>query len=148
MGRSTHKLCVYRNRIQIDYCFIGDSIRNGLCRYSKYSLGRVFKPVKALNLGIRGDTTQHVLWRIQNGEIPVNVESVVIHCGTNNLDKDSPAEIKNGIISIVNHVPPQTLPPLTLPSGTLRHHYHSYHRHCTHYRHSHFKHYHHRYYHY
>ena len=43
---------------------------------------------------------QHVLWRIQNGEIPVNVESVVIHCGTNNLDKDSPAEIKKGITSI------------------------------------------------
>ena len=30
----------------------------------------------------------------------MNVESVVIHCGTNNLDKDSPAEMKKGITSI------------------------------------------------
>ena len=50
--------------------------------------------------GIRGDRTQHVLWRIQNGEIPLNAESVVIHCGTNNLGKDSLAEIKKGITSV------------------------------------------------
>ena len=78
---------------------MGDSIISGLCRYRKI-WSEFFYPVKALNFGIRGDRTQHVLWRIQNREIPVNVESVVIHCRTNNLDKDSPAKIKKGITSI------------------------------------------------
>ena len=78
---------------------IGDSIINRLCRYRRV-WSELSEPVNALNFGIRGDRTQHVLWRIQNGEIPVNVESVVIHCGTNNLDKDSPAEIKKGITSM------------------------------------------------
>ena len=62
---------------------------------------RVFEPVKALNFRIRRDKIQHVFWRIQNGKIPVKVESVVIHCGTNNLDNDSPVEMKKGITSIV-----------------------------------------------
>ena len=29
----------------------------------------------------------------------MNIESVIIQCGTNNPDKDSPAEIKKGITS-------------------------------------------------
>ena len=78
---------------------MGDSVINGLCRYCKV-WSEFFEPVKALNFGIREDRTQHVLWRIQNGETPVNVESVVIHCGAKNLDKDRPAEIKKGITSI------------------------------------------------
>ena len=78
---------------------MGVLIINGLCRYRKV-WSEFFEPVKALNFGIRGDRTQHVLWRIQNGEIPVNVESVVIRCETNNLDKNSPAEIWKGITSI------------------------------------------------
>ena len=77
---------------------IGDSIINGLCRCRKV-WSELFEPVNALNFGIRGDRTQHILWRIQNVEILVNAESVVIHCETNNLDKDSPAEIKKDITS-------------------------------------------------
>ena len=35
---------------------------NGLCRYRKVG-SEFFEPVKALNFGIKGDRTQHVLWR-------------------------------------------------------------------------------------
>ena len=48
-----------------------------------------------------GDRTQHVLWRIENGEIPLNLQVAFVHCGTNNLDRDNPAEIRDGIASIV-----------------------------------------------
>ena len=48
-----------------------------------------------------GDRTQHVLWRIENGEIPLNLQVAFVHGGTNNLDRDNPAEIRDGIASIV-----------------------------------------------
>ena len=48
-----------------------------------------------------GDRTQHVLWRIENGEIPLNLQVASIHCGTNNLDRDNPDEIRDRIASIV-----------------------------------------------
>ena len=48
-----------------------------------------------------GDRTQHVLWRIENGEIPLNLQVAFVDCGTNNLDRDNPAEIRDGIASIV-----------------------------------------------
>ena len=80
---------------------IGDSIINGLSRYhnvwSKY-----FGPLRALNFGIGGDRTQHVLWRVENGEIPMNLHICVIHCGTNNIDRDTPSDIADGITSIVS----------------------------------------------
>ncbi|CAM9789241.1 unnamed protein product, partial [Sphacelaria rigidula] len=29
-----------------------------------------YEPLGALNLGVAGDQTQHLLWRLQNGELP------------------------------------------------------------------------------
>ena len=64
--------------------------------WSKY-----FEPLHGLNFGVSGDRTQHVLWRIENGEIPLNLQVAFVHCRTNNLDCDNPAEIRDGIASIV-----------------------------------------------
>ena len=75
-----------------------DYIISGLSRYwrvwSKY-----FEPLQALNFGIGGYRTQHVLWRLQKGEIPKNVRTAIIHCGTNNIDKNYPEDIKTTILS-------------------------------------------------
>lgn len=78
---------------------IGDSIIQGLARYPKI-WNKYFTPLKALNFGLGGDRTQNVLWRVENGEIPLNAQTVVIHVGTNNTDRDSPKDIANGIGSI------------------------------------------------
>ena len=59
---------------------------------------------RALNYGIGGDRTQHVLWRVMNGEIPRNMRVCVMLCGTNNIDKDTPIEIASGIIAIAQAV--------------------------------------------
>ena len=79
---------------------VGDSLVNGLARYHRV-WSKYLEPLRALNFGVGGDRTQHVLWRIENGEIPLNLQVAFIHCGTNNLDRDNPAEIRDGIASIV-----------------------------------------------
>ena len=53
-----------------------------------------------MNYGIGGDRTQHVLWRAENATLPNSLKYVVIHCGTNNIDRDQPRDIANGVISI------------------------------------------------
>ena len=83
----------------LEYILCGDSIIAGLSRYigvwRKY-----FSPLNALNLGIGGDRTQHVLWRAENLEISPSVKYVVLHCGTNNIDRDTASCIANGILSV------------------------------------------------
>ena len=79
---------------------VGDPLVNGLARYHRV-WSKYLEPLRALNFGVGGDRTQHVLWRIENGEIPLNLQVAFIHCGTNNLDRDNPAEIRDGIASIV-----------------------------------------------
>ena len=79
---------------------IGDSIVKGLFRY-KMVLKKYFEQFKALNFGIGGDKTQNVLWRIINSNLPRDLKVAVIHCETNNIDRNTPVEIKDGIISIV-----------------------------------------------
>ena len=79
---------------------VGDSMVKGLARYHRV-WSKYFEPLCALNFGVGGDRTQHVLWRIENGEIPLNLQVAFVHCGTNNLDRDNPAEIRDGIASIV-----------------------------------------------
>ena len=79
---------------------VGDSMVKGLARYHRV-WSKYFEPLHALHFGVGGDQTQHVLWRIENGEIPLNLQVAFVHCGTNNLDRDNPAEIRDGIASIV-----------------------------------------------
>ena len=79
---------------------VGDSMVKGLARYHRV-WSKYFEPLRALNFGVGGDRTQHVLWRIENGEIPLNLQVAFVHCGTNNLDRDNPTEIRDGIASIV-----------------------------------------------
>ena len=78
---------------------IGDSIVAGLSRYA--NIWRTFfKTFHTMNFGIGGDRTQHVLWRAENATLPNSLKYVVIHCGTNNIDREQPRDIANGVISI------------------------------------------------
>jgi lysophospholipase L1-like esterase/dienelactone hydrolase len=67
-----------------------------------------------LNLGFGWDRTQNVLWRIQHGELEgLRPRYAVIHIGTNNLAhttnarENTPAEIAEGIRSIIEHTKAQ-----------------------------------------
>lgn len=87
----------------INVVLTGDSIIKGLSRYPKI-WRKYFAPLKALNFGIGGDKTQHVLWRLQNGELECNPKVIVVLCGTNNIDKNSASEIAQGILTIVDFI--------------------------------------------
>ena len=83
-----------------EVCLIGASIIKGLTRYANIWKTLFRGATKAVNFGIGGDRTQHALWRVINGEVPHNTKYVVINIGNNNLDRDPPVEIANGIINI------------------------------------------------
>ncbi len=89
----------------IDLIFVGDSITDfwtrrdrGLAVWEKYYSKR-----HAANLGISADRTQHVLWRLDHGNIDgINPKLAVVMIGTNNSNgSDNTAEeIADGIIAI------------------------------------------------
>jgi lysophospholipase L1-like esterase len=92
----------------IDLLFLGDSITQGWAFHDKDGHGpsevwdRYYGPRHAANFGIGGDRTQHVLWRIQHGEIDgIHPKVVVLMIGTNNLSANTPDEIADGITAIV-----------------------------------------------
>lgn len=75
----------------IDVLFLGDSITDGWRTTGKFLWNEHFAPLKAANFGIGGDRTQHVLWRIQEGELDgIHPRVVVLMIGTNNtgLERD------------------------------------------------------------
>ena len=83
-----------------ELAFIGDSITHG---FSGDSWEKNFGKYKPMNLGFSGDRTQHVLWRLQNGELNgVKPKVVVIMIGTNNIGGNSPEQITQGVSSILD----------------------------------------------
>jgi beta-glucosidase len=84
----------------VDLLFLGDSITQGWNNNKVWQ--RHYGPRKAANYGIGGDRTQHVLWRIQNGEIDgISPKLIVLMIGTNNAGSDSAEDIAAGIKAIV-----------------------------------------------
>lgn len=78
--------------------FLGDSITQGWGGAGKRVWDRFYAPRKALNLGIGGDRTQHVLWRIEHGEVEgIEPKALVLMIGTNNIGANPPEEIAQGI---------------------------------------------------
>lgn len=88
---------------QVDVLFIGDSITQGWEGGGKSAWEKTFTPFKPFNLGISGDRTQHVIWRLTEGkEIDtLNPKLAVIMIGTNNVSSTSAADIAGGIKRIV-----------------------------------------------
>jgi lysophospholipase L1-like esterase len=84
--------------------FLGDSITEGwLHREQRWK--HAFGKYDPINFGIQGDRTQHLLWRLQNGELNgIQPKVVVVLIGTNNSDSDSAEDIASGIAKIVETI--------------------------------------------
>jgi len=88
----------------VDLLMIGDSITHGWENSGKAVWDKYYAPRNAVNMGFSGDRTEHVLWRLQNGEIEnIHPKLAVLMIGTNNSNKDqyTPEQIADGIKAIV-----------------------------------------------
>lgn len=98
----------------VDLLFIGDSITDRWPRKGPESWAR-FAPYRPADFGISGDRTEHVLWRVTNGELDgIQPKVTVIMIGTNNIGQvsDEKAEwtaagIKK-IVEVVHEKLPKT----------------------------------------
>lgn len=103
----------------IDVLFLGDSITDfwrdqGPKRGGRAVWDREFAPLHAANFGISGDRTQHLLWRLENGELDgIQPKVIVLMIGTNNTGfetgkdfppntpRNTPAQAIEGVREIV-----------------------------------------------
>jgi lysophospholipase L1-like esterase len=88
---------------EIDVAFVGDSITarwRGCESWTKH-----WGSCRAVNMGIGGDRTQNVLWRLQNGGLDgYKAKLFVVMIGTNNLwdKKAEPADVAAGVKAILD----------------------------------------------
>jgi beta-glucosidase len=90
----------------VDLIFIGDSITQGWEGNGKDVWQRYYGGRHAMNAGIGGDRTEHVLWRLDNGNIDgINPKLAVVMIGTNNAKGGNTSkEIAAGIKAIVERL--------------------------------------------
>ncbi len=93
----------------VDLLFLGDSITDGWRGGGREVWEKNYGSLKAANFGIGGDQTQHVLWRLQHGELDgIKPKLAVLMIGTNNLGGNTDEEIVDGIKAIVAELHKQT----------------------------------------
>lgn len=92
---------------RIDLLFLGDSITDAWPKRAK-DVWQRFDPYNPADFGISGDRTEHVLWRIANGELDgISPKVVVIMIGTNNIghfSDEKPEWAAAGVRKIVDTV--------------------------------------------
>jgi len=89
----------------VDLVFIGDSITQGWEGRGKGVWAKYYGKRNTVNLGIGGDRTQHVIWRLDNGNLKdITPKAAVIMIGTNNSGNNSSKEIADGVEVIVKQI--------------------------------------------
>jgi len=89
----------------VDLLMIGDSITQGWSAEGRHVWNTYYGHRRAVNLGFSGDCTEHVLWRLNHGEIDgIAPKLVVVMIGTNNTGTrgDPPEETAAGIQAILS----------------------------------------------
>jgi lysophospholipase L1-like esterase len=84
--------------------FIGDSLTQRWETEGRDVWARYYSGRHALNLGISGDWTQHVLWRLDNGNLDgLDPRVAVLLIGTNNVGTEATrvAQVADGVTAIV-----------------------------------------------
>lgn len=95
----------------IGVLFLGDSITEGWGK-APHIWEHYYGKMQPANFGIGGDQTQHVIWRIANGELDgLSPKVVVLMLGTNNSGANSATEIADAdkkIVSMIREKLPAT----------------------------------------
>lgn len=108
--KDAHRHAKFLERIKqgdIELLFLGDSITDGWPRNGERSWLK-FAPYKPANFGIGGDRTEHLLWRITNGELDgIRPKVAVVMIGTNNIGHfadEKPEWAANGVKKILDTI--------------------------------------------
>ncbi|HLX70941.1 MAG TPA: platelet-activating factor acetylhydrolase IB subunit [Verrucomicrobiae bacterium] len=90
----------------IDLLFMGDSITDFWRNRGSNVWAKFYGERHAANFGISGDRTEHVLWRIENGELDgIEPKVIVLMIGTNNSGgSESADQIAEGVEKIVSEM--------------------------------------------
>ncbi len=97
---STQQVAEFNGR-DADMIFIGDSITQGWRGKGEQVWEANFAPRNALDFGISGDQTQHVLWRMDNYPVQrLHPKVAVVLIGTNNTHNTAP-EIADGVKAVL-----------------------------------------------
>jgi lysophospholipase L1-like esterase len=97
---STAQVAKFNDR-DADIIFLGDSITQGWLSKGQAVWDANFDPRNALDFGISGDQTQHVLWRMESYPIQrLHPKVAVVLIGTNNLHNTAP-EIADGVKAVL-----------------------------------------------
>lgn len=87
---------------KVDLVFVGDSIT---ARWKGEIWDKHWGGYNAVNMGIGGDQTQHVLWRLQNGDLDgYKAKLFVVMIGTNNMwgKTSEPAHAAAGVKAVID----------------------------------------------
>jgi lysophospholipase L1-like esterase len=89
----------------IDLIYVGDSIVEYYEQQGKDTWERYYAPRHALNLGISGDRTQHVLWRLDHGNLDgIAPKLAIVMIGQNNGGHNTAEEIGAGVTAVVQKI--------------------------------------------
>lgn len=99
-------------RRTVDLVLLGNSITQGWGGEGRSVWSAVpdlwdslFKPLNAANFGISGDRTQHIIWRVENGNFnQARPKVVVLEIGVNNFPYHTASEIVAGIKAITRSI--------------------------------------------
>lgn len=87
----------------IDLIFDGDSITDGWQDAGRQIWSERYGKLNAFDFGISGDRTEHVLWRLSQGQVNgIHPKLVAIMIGTNNLSANTDEQIAEGVKAVVD----------------------------------------------
>jgi lysophospholipase L1-like esterase len=85
--------------------YVGDSIVEFYETQGKDTWERYYAPRHAVNLGISGDRTQHVLWRLDHGNLAgIAPTLAIVMIGQNNGGRNTAEEIGAGVTAVVQTI--------------------------------------------
>ncbi|MDR2463519.1 MAG: GDSL-type esterase/lipase family protein [Verrucomicrobiales bacterium] len=86
----------------VQLVFDGDSITDGWQGNGRNVWAKHYAQYGAVDFGISGDRTEHVLWRLSQGQAKgLNPKLIALMIGTNNLGGNSAEQIADGVRDIV-----------------------------------------------
>src|SRR5262249_51645485 len=89
----------------VDLLYVGDSIVQLYETQGKDTWDRYYAPRHALNLGISGDRTEHVLWRLDHGNLDgISPTLAIVMIGQNNGGHNTAEEIGAGVTAVVQKI--------------------------------------------